>query len=170
MGERVLVSIVMGSDSDWPIMSEAAKVLDRFRVPYEFFLTSAHRAPERTAEFARKAVARGIKVIIAGAGAAAHLAGVIASHTRLPVLGVPIDSSPLKGWDALLSTVQMPAGIPVATMAIGKAGARNAALFAVRMLALEDDRLKAELEAYMKELAEEVEIKHKQLTERSKER
>lgn len=168
MENNVLVGIVMGSDSDWPTMAEAAAVFDRFQVSYEFFLTSAHRAPERTMEYARTAAERGIKVIIAGAGAAAHLAGVIASHTFLPVIGVPIDASPLQGWDALLSTVQMPAGVPVATMAIGKAGAKNAALFAVRILATEDRRLKSELAAYMREMAEEVARKHHQLTGRNK--
>lgn len=167
LAERVLVSIVMGSDSDWPVMAEAGKVLERFQVPYEYYLTSAHRAPERTAAYAKKAAERGIKVIIAGAGAAAHLAGVIASHTYLPVVGVPIDSSPLQGWDALLSTVQMPAGIPVATMAVGKAGARNAALFAVRILGTGDERLQSELIAYTRELAQEVERKHNQMTGRN---
>jgi|YelNatPaOPRAMG01_1025707.scaffolds.fasta_scaffold10652_9 phosphoribosylaminoimidazole carboxylase PurE protein len=160
MGERVLVSILMGSDSDWPIMAETGKVLERFKVPHEFFLSSAHRSPERTITYAREAAGRGIKVIIAGAGSAAHLAGVIASHTCLPVIGVPLDSSPLHGFDALLSTVQMPAGVPVATMAVGKGGAKNAALFSVRILALEDERLRRELEDYVREMASEVEAKH----------
>ena len=122
---KPLVSIVMGSDSDLEIMREAAKSLDDFGIPWEMDVTSAHRSPGRSAEFARNAAGRGVKVIIAGAGGAAHLAGVIAAHTTLPVIGVPI-TSVLNGLDSLLSTVQMPAGIPVATVAIGKAGATNA--------------------------------------------
>src|SRR5437868_2776730 len=122
------VSIVMGSDSDLEIMREAGKALDEFGVAYEMDITSAHRSPARTAEFARNAAARGIKAIIAGAGGAAHLAGVIAAETTLPVIGVPIPSSSLQGLDSLLATVQMPAGIPVATVAIGKAGATNAGI------------------------------------------
>jgi len=125
MGSDPVVSIVMGSKSDWETIAEAGKVLDQFNVPYEYLVTSAHRSPERTVAFARDAAARGIKVIIAGAGAAAHLAGVIASYTLLPVIGIPLDSSPLQGIDALLSTVQMPQGVPVATMAIGKAGGKK---------------------------------------------
>ncbi len=121
-----VVSVVMGSDSDISVMNEAVAVLKQFEVPYEIFLTSAHRSPERTTKFAMGAAERGVKVVIVGAGAAAHLAGVISSQTSLPVIGVPIDATSLGGLDALLSTVQMPGGIPVATMAIGKAGARNA--------------------------------------------
>jgi len=127
-----LVSVVMGSDSDLVVMEEAAKVLEDFGVPCEIFLTSAHRAPQRTTEFATGASGRGIRVIIAGAGAAAYLAGVIASQTPLPVIGVPVDATSLKGLDALLATVQMPGGVPVATTEIGKAGAKNAGLLAVR--------------------------------------
>src|SRR3972149_7088902 len=123
-----VVSVVMGSDSDLPIMQEAINILDAFGIPKELYLTSAHRAPGRTAAFAESAAKRGVRIIIAGAGAAAHLAGVIASQTPLPVIGVPIEAAFLGGLDALLSTVQMPGGIPVATMAIGKAGAKNAAL------------------------------------------
>ena len=130
------VSIVMGSDSDLDIMREAAKALEDFGIAYEIDVTSAHRSPERTADFARKAAGRGIRVIIAGAGGAAHLAGVIAAHTTLPVIGVPIPSTPLNGMDSLLATVQMPAGIPVATVAIGKAGATNAGILAAQMLGL----------------------------------
>jgi phosphoribosylaminoimidazole carboxylase PurE protein len=158
-----IISVVMGSDSDLTVMEEAAKILDQFGVPYELFLTSAHRSPERTSKFAKEASKKGIKVIIVGAGAAAHLAGVIASETLLPVIGVPIDATALKGLDALLATVQMPGGIPVATMAIGKAGARNAALFAVRILSLTDGQLKKNLHEYVKSMAEEVERKHDKL-------
>ncbi len=160
----VMVSIVMGSDSDLSIMAEAAKTLDEFGISHELFLTSAHRSPERTASFAESAAARGVKVIIVGAGAAAHLAGVIASKSALPVIGVPIDATALHGLDALLSTVQMPGGIPVATMAIGKAGAKNAALFSVRVLALEDKKLSAKLSAYIQKMALDVEKKQEKLT------
>jgi len=123
---KALVSIVMGSDSDLDIMREAATALEGFGIGYEIDVTSAHRSPERTAEYAQKAASRGVRVIIAGAGGAAHLAGVIAAHTSLPVIGVPIPSTALNGLDSLLATVQMPAGIPVATVAIGKPGATNA--------------------------------------------
>jgi phosphoribosylaminoimidazole carboxylase PurE protein len=151
----------MGSDSDLAVMEEAIKVLDEFGVPREVFLTSAHRSPDRTADFARKAAVRGVRAIIVGAGAAAHLAGVIASQTTVPVIGVPIDATSLNGLDALLSTIQMPGGIPVATMAIGKAGAKNAALLAIRILALSDDALKKKLRAFVEWLAEEVEKKQR---------
>jgi phosphoribosylaminoimidazole carboxylase PurE protein len=159
----VLVSVLMGSDSDLPIMKEALETLKKFDIPYELFLTSAHRTPERTTSFARKAEERGIKVLIVGAGAAAHLAGVIASQTRLPVIGVPIDATSLGGLDALLSTVQMPGGIPVATMAVGKAGARNAALMAARILALGDAPLRRKLQQHAEQMARDVEEKHKKL-------
>jgi phosphoribosylaminoimidazole carboxylase PurE protein len=159
----VVVSVVMGSDSDLPVMEESVKVLEAFAIPHELFLTSAHRTPERTAQFARGAAKRGVRVIIVGAGAAAHLAGVIASQTLLPVIGVPIDATSLKGLDALLATVQMPEGIPVATMAIGKAGAKNAALLAVRILALEEPDLPKKLQAYVRKMAQEVERKHENL-------
>lgn len=162
--ENVLVSVVMGSDSDLPIMTETTKVLEEFSIGYELILTSAHRTPQRTTKFAVEAAPRGVKVIIVGAGAAAHLAGVIASHTLLPVIGVPIDATSLHGLDALLSTVQMPGGIPVATMAIGKAGAKNAALFAVRLLALEDNKIKSALSAYIEKMARDVEKKQENLT------
>ncbi len=160
---RLLVSVVMGSDSDLPIMKEAIKVLEEFGVSHEVFLTSAHRSPQRTSSFAGEAAKRGIKVIIVGAGAAAHLAGVIASQTELPVIGVPIDATPLRGLDALLSTVQMPGGIPVATMAIGKAGAKNAAIMAIRILALKDDGFRKKLNAYTEGMAREIEEKQKGL-------
>jgi phosphoribosylaminoimidazole carboxylase PurE protein len=159
----VVVSIVMGSDSDLPVMEESVKVLEAFAIPHELFLTSAHRTPERTAQFARGVAKRGVQVIIVGAGAAAHLAGVIASQTMLPVIGVPIDATSLQGLDALFATVQMPGGIPVATMAIGKAGAKNAALLAVRILALEDAELLKKLKTYVRKMAQEVERKHENL-------
>ena len=162
--KKVLVSVVMGSDSDLPIMSETTKVLDEFGIGYELILTSAHRAPSRTAKFATEAKKRGIQIIIAGAGAAAHLAGVIASHTQLPVIGVPIDATSLKGLDALLATVQMPGGIPVATMAIGKAGAKNAAIFAVRMMAISDKTLAKKLDDYIAKMAKDVEKKQDNLS------
>lgn len=151
-----LVGILMGSDSDLPVMEEAFQALDQFGVAYEVHILSAHRSPAETSAYAKAAGGRGLKVLIAAAGWAAHLAGVVAAETILPVIGVPIDSSPLKGMDALLSTVQMPPGIPVATMAIGKGGARNAALFAVQILALGNPNLADKLQAYKKKMAEEV--------------
>jgi len=157
--KNVLVSVVMGSDSDLPIMTETTKVLEEFGISYELILTSAHRTPLRTTKFASSAAGRGVKIIIVGAGAAAHLAGVIASQTNLPVIGVPIDATSLHGLDSLLSTVQMPGGIPVATMAIGKAGAKNAALFAIRLLALEDKKISAALCSYIEKMASDVEKK-----------
>jgi len=162
-GNNPVVSVAMGSDTDISVMEEAVSILKEFGIPHEILLTSAHRSPERTAAFAQGAAGRGIKVIIVGAGMAAHLAGVIASMTPLPVLGVPIDSSPLSGMDALFSTVQMPGGIPVATMAIGKAGAKNAALLAVRILALEDKELRARLDDYRKGMADGVEKRNRTL-------
>ena len=160
---KPIVSIVMGSDSDLEIMREASKTLEEFGIPYEMDITSAHRSPARTSEFARHAAARGIKVIVAGAGGAAHLAGVIAAETTLPVIGVPIPSSSLQGLDSLLAIVQMPAGIPVATLAIGKAGAGNAGILAAQMLALSDESLAAKLVAYKQKLARGVEEKSKKL-------
>jgi phosphoribosylaminoimidazole carboxylase PurE protein len=159
-----IVSVVMGSDSDFPIMSETINILEDFGVPHEVFLTSAHRSPERTASFAKKASQRGIKIIIVGAGAAAHLAGVIASQSLLPVIGIPIDATALGGIDALLSIAQMPGGVPVATMAVGKAGARNAALLAIRILALEDDSLQKKLRLFIKNMAREIEKKQENIT------
>jgi phosphoribosylaminoimidazole carboxylase PurE protein len=161
--KNVLVSVVMGSDSDLPIMTETTKVLEEFDIGYELILTSAHRTPLRTTKFALSVAQRGIKVIIVGAGAAAHLAGVIASQTILPVIGVPIDATSLHGLDALLSTVQMPGGVPVAAMAIGKSGAKNAALFAVRILALEDKEIGAKLSSYRKKMSRDVEKKQENL-------
>jgi len=160
---KPLVAIVMGSDSDLEIMRESGKALDEFGVAYEMDITSAHRSPARTAEFARNAAARGIKAIIAGAGGAAHLAGVIAAETTLPVIGVPIPSSSLQGLDSLLATVQMPAGIPVATVAIGKAGATNAGILAAQMLALSDPEIAKKMTAYKEKLARGVEEKSKKL-------
>jgi len=160
---KPLVSIVMGSDSDLEVMREAAKGLDEFGIPYEMDITSAHRSPARTSEFARQAAGRGIKVIIAGAGGAAHLAGVIAAETTLPVIGVPMPSSSLQGLDALLATVQMPAGIPVATLAIGKAGATNAGILAAQILALSDPAIAKKMAAHKEKLARSVEEKSNKL-------
>ena len=162
---KPLVSIVMGSDSDLEIMREAAKALDDFGIAYEMDVTSAHRSPQRTADFARQAAGRGIRVIIAGAGGAAHLAGVIAAETTLPVIGVPIPSTPLNGLDSLLATVQMPAGIPVATVAIGKPGATNAGILAAQMIGLGDAAIAKKLEAHKEKLARGVEEKSKKLKE-----
>jgi phosphoribosylaminoimidazole carboxylase PurE protein len=153
----------MGSASDRSIMEEAGGILERFGVPYEMTVASAHRSPERAKEYARSAHKRGLKVIIAGAGGAAHLAGSIAAETVLPVIGVPIDSSPLKGIDALLATVQMPGGVPVATMAVGKAGARNAGLLAVQILALDKPGLHEKLLEYKEDMARQVEKAAKEL-------
>lgn len=162
--EKPIIGIVMGSASDRPIMEEAAAILKRFKVPYEMIVASAHRSPERTRDYARTAQERGLQVIIAGAGGAAHLAGSIAAATVLPVIGVPIDSSPLKGMDALLATVQMPAGVPVATMAVGKAGAKNAAILAVQIISLHQPALQRKLEEYKKEMAKQVEQAGKKST------
>ena len=154
--EKPGVGIVMGSDSDLGVMKEAAAILKKFDVPFEITVASAHRSPERAGEFASTARDRGVKVIIAGAGHAAHLAGVMAAHTPLPVIGVPIDSSCLQGLDSLLATVQMPPGIPVATTALGKPGARNAGILAVQMLALSDAELQEKLVAFKQDMAVKV--------------
>lgn len=150
------VCILMGSDSDLAVMAEAAKQLDRLEVSFELHVTSAHRTPERTVEIIRSAESRGVGVFIAGAGAAAHLAGVVAAHTTRPVLGVPLASSDLKGLDALLATAQMPAGIPVGTLAIGSAGAANAAWLAASILSLADEALAGRLTAARAEMAKQV--------------
>src|SRR5215472_12996820 len=142
---KPLIGIIMGSDSDLPTMQEAVKVLKQFEIPYEIGVYSAHRSPHRTLDYVKSARERGLKVIIAGAGSSAHLAGVTAAETTLPVIGVPIDSSPLSGLDSLLSTVQMPPGVPVATMGVGKSGATNAGFFAAQILALADDKLAGKL-------------------------
>jgi 5-(carboxyamino)imidazole ribonucleotide mutase len=163
-----LVSILMGSDSDLDVMMEAAKTLEKFGVAYEIDVTSAHRSPERTRRIVAAAPERGVKVFIIGAGAAAHLAGVVAAESILPVIGVPLDSSALRGVDALYATVQMPAGIPVGTMAIGKAGATNAAILAIEILALSDEGLKGRLQEHKRGLAEGVEQKSAALRERLK--
>ncbi|GFO60922.1 N5-carboxyaminoimidazole ribonucleotide mutase [Geomonas silvestris] len=154
-----LVLIVMGSDSDLPTMEEAAKILTDFGVPFEMRISSAHRSPKRTAQLAAEAADRGVKLIIAAAGMAAHLAGVIAAETTLPVIGVPMGGGALSGIDALYAMVQMPGGIPVATMAIGKAGAKNAGLFAVQILALQHPDFAAKFVAYRDKMAAEVEQK-----------
>jgi phosphoribosylaminoimidazole carboxylase PurE protein len=151
------VLILMGSDSDAAIMSAAADVLTEFGVTWKMTVASAHRSPARVLRLVADAPANGTRVFIVGAGSAAHLAGVVAAHTIRPVIGVPIDASALKGMDALLSTVQMPQGVPVATVAIGKSGATNAGVLAVQMLALADEALAARLVAYKRTLAEKVE-------------
>jgi phosphoribosylaminoimidazole carboxylase PurE protein len=166
MNDKPLVGILMGSDNDYEVMVEAGRALQNFGVPFEMTVSSAHRTPERTSRYVRSAQERGLKVLIAGAGAAAHLAGVVAAETTLPVIAVPIDSSSLQGLDALLAMVQMPAGIPVATMAIGNAGARNAGIFAVQILAVADADLARRLRDYKQELAAAVEVKAKTLQER----
>jgi len=152
---KFLVAVVMGSKSDWETMRHAVEILDQLGLPNESRVLSAHRTPDATAEFARNAADRGLRVIIAGAGGAAHLAGVIAAHTVLPVLGVPIQSK-LQGLDSLLSTAQMPSGIPVGTLAIGDAGAKNAALLAAAIIATSDKTLRRKLEAYRKQQSESV--------------
>jgi phosphoribosylaminoimidazole carboxylase PurE protein len=151
-----LVAIIMGSKSDVSVMEAAGKLLDRFEIAWEMKILSAHRTPDATADYVMGLEARGIKVLIAGAGWAAHLAGVSAARTTLPVIGVPIDSSVLNGMDALLATVQMPPGVPVATMSIGKGGAHNAAVFAVRILSLLDPELAKRYRSFIEDMAEEV--------------
>jgi 5-(carboxyamino)imidazole ribonucleotide mutase len=153
------VLILMGSDSDWEVMSEAKKALDDMAIESEVHVSSAHRTPERTGRLAREAAGRGIQVIVCGAGAAAHLAGVCAAETELPVLGVPLAASDLKGLDALLATAQMPAGVPVGTLAIGKAGARNAGLLAGRIVARADPAVAARVREQRAKMAKDVEAK-----------
>lgn len=157
------VLIVMGSESDLPVMTETAKVLEEFTVPFEMRISSAHRAPRKTAALAKGAAERGVRVIVAGAGMAAHLAGVMAAETILPVIGVPMAGGALGGVDALYAMVQMPGGVPVATMAIGKAGAKNAGLLAVQILALGDQGLSERLKSYKERMADEVEAKDQAL-------
>ncbi len=159
MGEELRkpqVGVVMGSDSDLPIVEEALQVLDEFGVPYEVKILSAHRSPDQTSAYAKSAAERGLRVILAAAGWAAHLGGVLAAETILPVIGIPVNSSPLQGLDALLATVQMPPGIPVATMAIGKGGAHNAALFAIQVLALQEPQLRDRLKQFKLRMAEDI--------------
>jgi 5-(carboxyamino)imidazole ribonucleotide mutase len=151
-----LVGLIMGSTSDWETMAHAAAVLDEFGVPYEKRVVSAHRTPDWMAEYARSAEVRGLEVLIAGAGGAAHLPGMTASHTLVPVIGVPVQSRALNGLDSLLSIVQMPGGVPVATMAIGKAGATNAGLLAVAMLGVRRPALREQLRAFRERQAERV--------------
>lgn len=167
---EVRVGVLMGSDTDLPVMSEAGKVLDKFEIGYEMEVMSAHRTPARAHEYATTAQSRGLKVLIAAAGAAAHLAGVIAANTTLPVIGVPMGTSSLNGLDALLSTVQMPGGIPVATMAIDKAGAVNSAIFAAEILGLSDPEIARKLVEHKEELARSVTEKNARLQQQLAER
>lgn len=153
------VLVLMGSDSDLPVMEEAAGLLERFGIPYEMTVASAHRSPERVKRLVAGAEKKGAEVIIAGAGMAAHLAGVVASHTVVPVIGVPLASSPLNGMDSLLSTVQMPPGVPVATVSLGKAGAKNAAILAAQIIARKDKGVLGKLRAYRRKMASDVEKK-----------
>ena len=153
--KNILVSIIMGSQSDWEFVKPASKILKEFSIPHECKIVSAHRTPDRHKNFSKDAKKRGIKVILAAAGGAAHLAGVTAALTTLPVLGIPMNSK-LSGLDSLLSTVQMPGGVPVATFAIGSAGAKNAALFAIRILALEDTNIAKKLDIYIKTMEQKV--------------
>jgi len=151
-----LVAVIMGSASDWDTMRHSVELLEELGVPNEHQILSAHRSPDATADFARKAAGRGLRVIIAGAGGAAHLAGVIAAYTWLPVLGVPIQSKTLQGLDSLLSIVQMPGGVPVGALAIGASGAKNAALLAASVLAVSDEKIRKKLEAFRKKQTEAV--------------
>ena len=157
------IAVILGSDSDLPAMEEGLKVLKDFKVLFELKIMSAHRSPGLVHDFAKSAEKKGIKVVIAAAGGAAHLAGVIASLTRLPVIGVPMETSSLNGMDSLFSTVQMPYGVPVATMAIGKSGARNASIFALQILGLTDKKIAGELNAFKKRLEADVIAKNKKL-------
>jgi 5-(carboxyamino)imidazole ribonucleotide mutase len=162
MKTQVLVSVIMGSDSDLPVMAKAVDMLDHFSIPYEVTIVSAHRTPNRLFEYASKAKGRGLKVIIAGAGGAAHLPGMVASITPLPVIGVPIKSSnSIDGWDSILSILQMPGGIPVATVALN--GAKNAGILAASILGIQDDTLLKKVEEYKSSLAEEVKSKYTEL-------
>ncbi|MBI3990812.1 MAG: 5-(carboxyamino)imidazole ribonucleotide mutase [Candidatus Omnitrophica bacterium] len=165
---RHKVAVVMGSDSDLPVMTETVNVLKEFGIEPEVRILSAHRSPDATAKFAKEAVSSGIKVIIAGAGGAAHLAGALASHTTLPVIGVPLAAQGLNGLDALLSTVQMPSGIPVATVAIGTAGAKNAAILALEIIATADEEIDKKLKKYRDDLSAKVSEKDKQLRQQIK--
>ena len=154
--EKPLVGIVMGSDSDWPLISKAHEILDELAIPHEVRVISAHRSPDIAFDYASSARDRGLRVIVAAAGGAAHLAGVLAAHTILPVIGIPVQGGAVNGIDALLSTVQMPAGIPVATVAVGSAGGANAALLAAEILAVADERIAAALLARKRDLREKV--------------
>lgn len=163
MSNKTKVAVIMGSDSDMPVMEGAVKALKENGIACEVRILSAHRSPDDAAKFAKAARKRGVKVIIAGAGGAAHLAGVVASHTTLPVIGVPMETRELKGIDSLLSTVQMPSGIPVATVTIGKAGAKNAAILALQILSLSDKGAEKKLDALKKRLVEDIRNKNKKL-------
>lgn len=163
MTQNPLVAIVIASDSDLPVMEQAAETLEKFAIPYEMILTSAHRSPQRTREYVKEAETKGIEVIIAGAGGAAHLPGVIAAETILPIIGVPIESTALHGMDSLLSIVQMPGGVPVATMAIGQAGAKNAGILAAQILARKYPKVAEQLASYKRNLEKEVREKAKGL-------
>ncbi len=165
MTQENKVAILMGSDSDYKVMKEAIATLKKFEVPFEAHVASAHRTPEKVMEFTSKAMENGFKTIIVGAGAAAHLAGVVAAHTTLPVIGVPLSATDLQGVDALYATVQMPAGIPVATTAIGKAGAVNAALLSISILANSDERLNNAMQKYRADMKEKVQAKDQKLQE-----
>jgi phosphoribosylaminoimidazole carboxylase PurE protein len=162
---KPLVGIIMGSDSDLEIMQESAKVLKDFEIPYEIGVFSAHRSPNRTHEYVATARSRGLQIIIAGAGSSAHLAGVTAAGTTLPVIGIPINSSPLSGLDSLLSTVQMPPGVPVATMGVGKSGAVNAAILAIQILALGNDTIMNRLVEYKARLEQSVAERSRKVSE-----
>jgi 5-(carboxyamino)imidazole ribonucleotide mutase len=161
--KQAVVAILMGSDSDLPIMNETARMLEQLEIPYEMEIASAHRSPQRTSEYARNAAARGIKAIIAGAGGAFHLAGVIAAETTLPVIAVPIANSSLGGMDALLAAVQMPGGVPVGVMALGKAGAINAAIFSAQIIATCDAEVSRRLARHKEEMARGVEEKSERM-------
>ena len=163
---KIDVLILMGSDSDAPVMSAAGEAMTELGLTWEMTVASAHRSPDRVRRLIDEAPGRGVRVFVIGAGAAAHLAGVVAAHTSLPVIGVPIDSSALKGMDALLSTVQMPPGVPVATVAIGKPGATNAGVLAAQMIALERPAIAAKLVEYKKKLAEKVEAAAERLNKK----
>lgn len=163
MAKKPMVAIVMGSDSDLPTMNEARKILEEYKVPLEVKILSAHRSPDDVAAFAKAARKKGLKVVIAGAGGAAALAGVIASHTTLPVIGVPMDTKELKGIDSLFSTVQMPSGIPVATVAIGATGARNAAILALEILGITDKAIESKLESFKKTMVANIRKKNLKL-------
>jgi phosphoribosylaminoimidazole carboxylase PurE protein len=166
---KPLVAILMGSDSDLPTMAECARVLEVYDIPYDIKVLSAHRSPEHATRFAREAERRGFRILVAGAGGSAHLAGVMAAHSTLPVIGVPVASSPLGGFDSLLSTVQMPPGIPVATVGVGTMGAKNAGHLAAAILALEDPALRRKVETLRHQMEREVLEKSKALKQRLRE-
>jgi phosphoribosylaminoimidazole carboxylase PurE protein len=166
MRNKAQVAVLMGSDSDWEVMSSAVRRLDEFEIASDVQVMSAHRTPQRVAKYASSARGRGVSVMIVGAGAAAHLAGVVAAHTTLPVIGVPLDATSLHGLDSLLATVQMPTGVPVATVAIGASGAENAAILAAQILALQDKRLAARLQRFKDDMGTKVEEKNRRLQEK----